>query len=85
MRGAGRMHHNGMSGGVVFRLWRERLDMETVASSLGSQLMWMLVLVVAMLMGAGFYRVNHRDNGGNAGSSSKKAKKRPTKKGPKKR
>ena len=59
--------------------------METVAPSLGSQLMWMLVLTVAVLMGAGFYRVKHRDGSGNTPSSSKKAKKRPTKKGPKKR
>lgn len=59
--------------------------MESVAPSLGSQLMWMLILTVAVLMGAGFYRVKHRDSGSSAPSSSKKAKKRPTKKGAKKR
>ena len=81
----GRMHNVDTSGGVVFRLRKERLGMETVAPSLGSQLMWMLILVVAVVMGAGFYRVKHRDGNASAPSSSKKAKKRPTKKGPKKR
>ena len=47
--------------------------------------MWMLILVVAVVMGAGFYRVKHRDGNTSVPSSSKKAKKRPTKKGTKKR
>lgn len=59
--------------------------MENVAPSLGSQLMWMLILTVAVVMGAGFYRVKHRDTGSSSSSSSKKVKKRPTKKGQKKR
>lgn len=81
----GRMHNVDTSGGVVFRLRKERLGMETVAPSLGSQLMWMLILVVAVVMGAGFYRVKHRDGNTSVPSSFKKAKKRPTKKGTKKR
>ena len=68
------MHNVDTSGGVVFRLRKERLGMETVAPSLGSQLMWMLILVVAVVMGAGFYRVKHRDGNTSAPSSSKKAK-----------
>lgn len=59
--------------------------MENVAPSLGSQLMWMLILTVAVVMGAGFYRVKHRDTGSKQDAAPKKTKKRPTKKGQKKR
>lgn len=36
--------------------------MDQVMSQLGSQLFWILVIVVAGLMGAGIFRMNHRGN-----------------------
>lgn len=52
--------------------------MDQVMQQLGSQLFWVLVIVVAGFMGAGMYRLNHR--GSQSRTKALVGKKAPAKK-----